>query len=100
MSAAQTAGREIRELHALETRLAYEAVRAGESSIRTAREQDIEPIPALWVAVGSPPSVTDTRAGLASLLASDRAGRLVRNPLPVDSTDAPLPDARPLAESR
>jgi ribosomal protein S18 acetylase RimI-like enzyme len=40
-------------------------------TIRSATEQDIEPVLCLWDAAGAPPSVTDTREGLLSLLASD-----------------------------
>jgi ribosomal protein S18 acetylase RimI-like enzyme len=41
-------------------------------AIRSATEQDIEPVLCLWDAAGALPSVTDTREGLLGLLASDR----------------------------
>ncbi len=40
-------------------------------TIRCAAAQDIEPVLSLWTAAGGPSSVTDTREGLLSLLASD-----------------------------
>jgi ribosomal protein S18 acetylase RimI-like enzyme len=40
-------------------------------TIRSATEDDIEPVLALWAAAGSAPGVTDTREGLARLLAHD-----------------------------
>jgi ribosomal protein S18 acetylase RimI-like enzyme len=40
-------------------------------TIRSATEQDIEPVLCLWGAAGAPPSVTDTHEGLQSLLAND-----------------------------
>jgi ribosomal protein S18 acetylase RimI-like enzyme len=45
--------------------------------IRSAIEQDIEPVLRLWDAAGSLPSVTDTREGLLRLLATDRQALLV-----------------------
>jgi ribosomal protein S18 acetylase RimI-like enzyme len=45
--------------------------------IRSAIEQDIEPVLCLWHAAGSPPSVTDTREGLLRLLATDRQALLI-----------------------
>jgi ribosomal protein S18 acetylase RimI-like enzyme len=48
-----------------------------EWTIRSATEQDIEPVLALWDAAGSPPSVTDTREGLRHLLAASEEAPLV-----------------------
>jgi ribosomal protein S18 acetylase RimI-like enzyme len=45
--------------------------------IRSAIEQDIEPVLCLWDAAGSPPSITDTREGLLRLLATDRQALLI-----------------------
>jgi hypothetical protein len=45
--------------------------------IRSAIEQDIEPVLCLWDAAGSLPSVTDTREGLLRLLATDRQALLI-----------------------
>ena len=45
--------------------------------IRSAIEQDIEPVLCLWDASGSLPSVTDTREGLLRLLATDRQALLI-----------------------
>jgi ribosomal protein S18 acetylase RimI-like enzyme len=45
--------------------------------IRSAIEQDIEPVLRLWDAAGSLPSVTDTREGLLRLLATDGQALLV-----------------------
>jgi ribosomal protein S18 acetylase RimI-like enzyme len=46
-------------------------------TIRSAIEQDIEPVLCLWDAAGSLASVTDTREGLLCLLATDRQALLV-----------------------
>jgi ribosomal protein S18 acetylase RimI-like enzyme len=46
-------------------------------TIRSATEQDIEPVLCLWKATGAIPSVTDTREGLLGLLASDREALIV-----------------------
>ncbi len=45
--------------------------------IRSAIEQDVEPVLCLWEVVGSLPSVTDTREGLLRLLATDGQALLV-----------------------
>ncbi len=45
--------------------------------IRSAIEQDIEPVLVLWDAAGSPPSITDTREGLLCLLAADKESLLL-----------------------
>jgi ribosomal protein S18 acetylase RimI-like enzyme len=45
--------------------------------IRSAIEQDIEPVLYLWEAAGSLPSVTDTHEGLRRLLATDGQALLV-----------------------
>jgi ribosomal protein S18 acetylase RimI-like enzyme len=45
--------------------------------IRSATEQDIEPVLCLWDAADGPPSVTDTREGLLRLLATDREALLL-----------------------
>jgi ribosomal protein S18 acetylase RimI-like enzyme len=46
-------------------------------TIRSATEQDIEPVLCLWEAAGAMPSVTDTREGLLRLLASDPEAPIV-----------------------
>jgi hypothetical protein len=46
-------------------------------TIRTATEQDIEPVLRLWEAASAMPSVTDTREGLLGLLASDPEALIV-----------------------
>ncbi len=46
-------------------------------TIRSAVEQDIEPVLCLWDAAGNLPSVTDTREGLLRLLATDMQALLV-----------------------
>jgi ribosomal protein S18 acetylase RimI-like enzyme len=46
-------------------------------TIRSATEQDIEPVLCLWGAAGSSPSVTDTREGLLVLLATDEGALLL-----------------------
>src|SRR5438445_9522594 len=46
-------------------------------TIRSASEQDIEPVLCMWDAAGGPPSVTDTREGLLALLASDSEALLL-----------------------
>lgn len=46
-------------------------------SVRTATEQDIGPVLALWETAGAPPSVSDTREGLSGLLATDREALLI-----------------------
>jgi ribosomal protein S18 acetylase RimI-like enzyme len=46
-------------------------------TIRNATEQDIEPVLSLWDATSAPPSVTDTREGLLSLLARDREALII-----------------------
>jgi ribosomal protein S18 acetylase RimI-like enzyme len=48
-----------------------------EWTIRSATEQDIEPVLALWDAAGSPPSVTDTRESLRCLLAAGEEALLL-----------------------
>lgn len=48
-----------------------------EWTIRSATEQDIEPVLALWDAAGSPPSLTDTREGLQRLLAAGEEALLL-----------------------
>jgi hypothetical protein len=40
-------------------------------TIRSACEQDIEPVLSLWDAAGGPPTVTDTREGVLALLVAD-----------------------------
>ena len=45
--------------------------------IRSATQQDIEPVLSLWDAAGSLPSVTDTREGLMRLVATDREALLI-----------------------
>ncbi len=45
--------------------------------IRSAIEQDVEPVLRLWVTAGSLPSVTDTREGLLRLLATDGQALLI-----------------------
>jgi ribosomal protein S18 acetylase RimI-like enzyme len=45
--------------------------------IRNATEDDIPSVLGLWVAAGSVPSVTDSRDGLAGLLAADPGALLV-----------------------
>jgi ribosomal protein S18 acetylase RimI-like enzyme len=49
----------------------------GPWSIRSATEADIEPILAMWEMAGASPSVSDTRGGLAGLLATDREALLI-----------------------
>jgi ribosomal protein S18 acetylase RimI-like enzyme len=46
-------------------------------TIRTATEQDIEPVLCLWETADAMPSVTDTREGLLGLLASDPEALIV-----------------------
>jgi len=45
--------------------------------IRSAIEQDIEPVLVLWDAAGGRSSVTDTREGLLCLLATDKESLLL-----------------------
>jgi ribosomal protein S18 acetylase RimI-like enzyme len=45
--------------------------------IRTATEQDVEPVLCLWDEADGPSSVTDTREGLLRLLATDREALLL-----------------------
>lgn len=46
-------------------------------TIRSAAQQDLEQVLLLWEAAGSPPSVTDSEAGVRALLAFDSDALLV-----------------------
>jgi ribosomal protein S18 acetylase RimI-like enzyme len=49
----------------------------SDMTIRSGEQQDIEQVLQLWEAAGSPPSVTDSEAGLRVLLATDPDALLV-----------------------